>query len=502
LRGDGIVQWLAASHSDFAGRAQLQPPSSGAVVVELDITIRRSGTPIRVRVVDAESGSPIARAAVTWLNSVPTTPTGSDGVAIRWGRPNDPRPLSVNAPGYVPHKSEGPPSGTEVEVRLRRSRALEGRVLDTTGMPVSAYVDVFAGDVGALPDEERAKRGIYGEGWLARAVSDANGSFRLTDLPPGPLFVRAWVVRSDARGHRWPRAERLVAQGEAADLRLPAEELTTPGEQQLGGAVFTRDGRRLTRYAIALESDGRSASAVQTGWEFRFAGVLPGSYSLTASTENGKQKGRLPVLVRAGEDVEGLRVVLDETLTLTGRLVAPADVGQVDLEGIHVGLIREGRTGETQAPRLTDASGEFRIQDLEPGRYVVSLRAPAGDRPAWQARDGRIELSRDTALDIAVIAAGRLVLVFDDERFDANPQWERIQDRAVRAALHTEVRIQNGPSAEVKAYGLLRGRRAREWALLAGNYDLEIDTPEFGSFRTSFRAVPGKDTEVRVVLTK
>lgn len=505
LRGDGAEQWLYANHADSHARERLSAPASGKGPVELDLTLKPVGEPVRVKVVDAQSGAPIAEAAVTWDHVVPTTPTDIDGIAVRARHPTGTMSIEVRARGYVPYRGDGPPATNEVEVRLERARTLAGQVLDSDGNPVSAHVDVFRPEVAALPDEERAKRQVYGEGWLGRDESGALGAFRVEGLPPGPLFVRAWVRRSDAKGLRFPMLERVLAEGEAAEFRLPADQLGEETGQELAGAVYAADGRRITRYRIALEGPGRYTWAEQTGWEFRFTGIWPGAYALIVFTDEGTQRGRLPVVVRAGQDLEGLRVVVGDLATLTGKLVPPPDASDADLRGLWLVAEHDPRSQSSQGAAQTRAGGTFQIDRLEPGAYVVSVRAQRGDRGRWQVRDGRVEIPAGASThDFALVPAGGLVLGFEDERFDGNPvvEMERFNDPKVQAAFQTEVRVRGADGVVLKGNGLFRGRHAREWVLLPGTYELEIESQTFGSFRSTFRVTGGEDTTVEVVLAK
>lgn len=185
---DGPACWLQASASGHRGEQRVQelPAADGWVQVVLP---RGPTGLVHGRVVDAETGAPIARAMVG--NAVTT---GADGrfacpdTDLAQGRVR----LDVAALGYVPLPVDEPVGGRvgaiEVDVALRRAERCRGRVVDERGLGIAG--------VHLAP--------LRGHG----ATTTVDGSFLLLDVPPGrvrlqlersgtPDFLEPWAVEID-----------------------------------------------------------------------------------------------------------------------------------------------------------------------------------------------------------------------------------------------------------------------------------------------------------------
>lgn len=97
------------------------------------------------------------------------------------------------APTVVPHTLAAREVRSSLEVRLRRGATVSGRVVAADGQPVAA-AHVFLIGVGELADrrlaawQQQRERHDVPSRLPASARSQADGSFRLTHVPPGVVF--------------------------------------------------------------------------------------------------------------------------------------------------------------------------------------------------------------------------------------------------------------------------------------------------------------------------
>ncbi len=178
----------------------------------------------------------------------------------------------------------------------------------------------------------------------------------------------------------------------------------TAGSATISGVVVSaEDPSKPVRHAIIrLSGRGELNRGAVTDDEGRFTiGFVPaGSYALTVSkpayltsTFGAKGPGRpgTSIVVRDGEVVAGLRMLLTRGSVITGTVRDPS--GET-LRGVDVFAVRasaalttmQGFSGDALVePVTTDDQGVFRIFGLAPGGYIVGasppLTGPGGNRP-------------------------------------------------------------------------------------------------------------------------
>jgi hypothetical protein len=125
----------------------------------------------------------------------------------------------------------------------------------------------------------------------------------------------------------------------------------------------------LTTPATVADTDGR----------FEMANILPGSYMLTASWEEDEQRytGRLAVEVANG-DVDGLTVVIDTGLQLSGRVRLEGG-DPFDLAALTILLTSSGESPASAPSAHVQADGQFLIEDVLADTYRLTITGPAGD---------------------------------------------------------------------------------------------------------------------------
>jgi hypothetical protein len=245
-----------------------------------------SGT-IRGRVIAADGGEPLrnARVTISGPSSVPRIFTDGDGrflfSNLTFGR----YALLVRKAGYVqtpfgPRKPADPPMWIEItaespafsaEVRLPRSAAISGRILDDLGNPIEL----------AQVSAERVIRtdGRVGAMTMAITITDDLGEYRLGGLPEGRFVVSA--RRSANNEVRFTVVDgRTVAErpdGTPSRGYYPgvatlseAQPITDPLERDL-------DGARISRSALhrPQDLDGTAAGAVSLGHGVIRSRVVP-----------------------------------------------------------------------------------------------------------------------------------------------------------------------------------------------------------------------------------
>jgi hypothetical protein len=116
---------------------------------------------------------------------------------------------------------------------------------------------------------------------------------------------------------------------------------------------------------------------------FTTAAIPPGRYRLvTTHSQNGETSYGISQNVDiTGADVEGLRLVLRRTLSVSGRASIAKDDRMSELSGIRIDLKRADlkiTVSNVDASSATlDSTGMFNVTGLMPGRYSIEITLPA-----------------------------------------------------------------------------------------------------------------------------
>ena len=119
---------------------------------------------------------------------------------------------------------------------------------------------------------------------------------------------------------------------------------------------------------------------------FRFEGVPPGEYTVRVEADEFRVSGVLPsVTVTAGETVKGVKILMQATASISGRVfdendepLANTTVEVLTLQESQIGLRLwmpfRGTNGIAAIrPVQSDDLGKYRVGGLEPGEYLLRL---------------------------------------------------------------------------------------------------------------------------------
>src|SRR5262245_2824470 len=364
-----------------AQRVQLVPGEPQT----LELAIPR-GLDVDCRVVDSE-GAGVAGAEV-WLSDQSSSYSGmvvgctdaGGWLHLRDLPCREERALAARATGHAPSTQYGfgghPGARLTVELVLPGPGAsLAGLVQDTSGTPLGG-VEVLIG--AELTDDGQREDGqIVPDAPPRQVTSDADGSFLVHGLAPGPLEVHA-----RAPGYGTADVEVELAPGETGRCTL-----VLPAEARVAGVARDGDGRPLAGVQITggarwwVESIGsvgpfcgREAHTAADG-SFVLGGLEAGRWTIEA---NGGTNGhtRSTLQLHAGEETRW-----DVVLTAGGVVAGVVlDERGAPLAHWHVVAVEHGDSQRWLRSASSDEAGRFRIEDCPAQRFVLALHSPEEER--------------------------------------------------------------------------------------------------------------------------
>lgn len=338
---------------------------------------------VRGRVVDGERRTALPGALV-WLAPDPGTNAvaGPEGEFSLPGGGRDRVRVEAVAVDHLPRglTVEGAElaAGRAQELALQPAAALLGRVVDPDGRPIEGVT------LEAVPEATDGRsRGLRPEAPASLVRSDASGRFRLSGIRPVAAYAvtasRDGFIPRTLPGVVLPPRERSLDLGTVVlrpGVRLEGRVVDGRGEPVEGAEIRLREAGGMPVPAAEERLRERPPTAV-TGSDGRFTlpDLAPGRpLDLLASG-----RGYLPEWVLGVEPPgdDPLTVVLAAASRLSGSLVDPEGV---PIPGAQVALSWAGppagtvgleplRPGSRTAD--TDARGEFRFDELTPGRVQL-----------------------------------------------------------------------------------------------------------------------------------
>lgn len=360
--------------------------------VEVDLVFEDE-PPYRIRVVDDETGEPVARAAVALQWNRVSGPaaahgwTGADGlVELSPSRERfDQMNVRVEHPGYavqwridaVPQDEEGGD-----EIRLMRGGTLEvhvhaaGRAVPMDLMLILEQRDghgmdelpIFASVVDGVARIEGLTEGEYGYELVERFFDRLNPVTLMEENNlPGSEFARG---RLEVLPEGVTRFE--------VDLAAPEAE-AAPGETAALRGSLRIDGQPAAGLGVQVLSygSGRRYTTVTDGaGSYELPAVPPGpaEFRVTRPVSIGQQELDLPILWQEVELTSGESTRLDFDWSAYAAEVVLLDEGGRPVADAWVGCLRDG--SGTVAGATTGPDGTARLEILQPGPHQVAASDP------------------------------------------------------------------------------------------------------------------------------
>ena len=154
---------------------------------------------------------------------------------------------------------------------------------------------------------------------------------------------------------------------------LVVDFVLTPGAT-IHGVVIARDtGKPVPNAQIEASSrrsmgDGDGRATAEADGTFVVHSLNPGFVSLSASGRGYASKVPTTVQIGIGEQITGVRVLVDHALSITGTVVKK--VSHVGVAGIRIGVFTLDGTA-VMAPDPSAADGTFEIVGVRPGNYMI-----------------------------------------------------------------------------------------------------------------------------------
>lgn len=383
-----------------------------------------------------------------------------------------------------------------VEVRIPRGGGVVGRATDEGGAPV-AGVDVTLARPPFLG--VTFPPGIpYGQRSVLAVKTDAEGRYEFKGLWAGDQALT------------FDHPEFVLVDRDVVKLNVD-EEIATHDVKlvrggDISGTVSHADGARAAgvevRAYAPFSTTAIGAATTLADGSYRLLRLRPGEYAVRAASAD--RKAGAPVRERVPAGTSGVDLVLAAFPHVGGSVVDQAGravpkftltLTPVDRRDVAPGVKPAAGAATLFATRsvaVEDEGGLFRIESVEPGRYVVDLKA--GGYAATRTAEVDVTPGTDQDLGALVVRAGGAAEgVVTDERGVPVPEADVLLARIGGGPIPSLEPVKNATGGPLDAsYGARTDAtgRYRIGAVAQGQYLLRVDSP---------RHVPSAPKQVNVL---
>jgi len=182
----------------------------------------------------------------------------------------------------------------------------------------------------------------------------------------------------------------ILAPGVPAMQTSPPEQVSTPSIQ--GKVLQEPDGQPIRKANVQLNgrkgpADAKYTAVTDAEGQFRIDDVQPGQYFVVVEhpgfVQSGTRGRRSSIQVQSGSGKNELILHMQPAAVISGKIVdldgdPMRDVGVL---ATRTGSVQEGRNSHNFGSGATNDLGEFRISDLQAGRYKITASPPQGSHP-------------------------------------------------------------------------------------------------------------------------
>jgi hypothetical protein len=344
---------------EHAARAPLVPASLAGKVTRKSDGSAVAGATIAIARVDIAAGmggrSEMAPIVVT---------TDASGAWLAPKVPPADYIVTASAPTFLParHARIGVAPGeakTGIDLALEPGGTLvSGLVSDVGGGPIAGARVI------AL---EESLQAITGQTGVYITVSGDDGRYQLS-LPDGTFELSA---------HHDDYAQ-AKHDTEVAGKPVTVDFVLVPGGG-IRGQVIARDTGKpvptafVQAHAVHGDDDAADGMVADAEGKFVLHSLPPGSIAIEAAGPGYVSMQPTVVDLAIGEQVDGVRVLVDHALSISGRVVEKAS--QQGIAGVQVSAWAMANGQHASAAGPTEADGAFEIVGVRPGSYILFAMA-------------------------------------------------------------------------------------------------------------------------------
>ena len=177
----------------------------------------------------------------------------------------------------------------------------------------------------------------------------------------------------------------------------PQEQPSAPSIQ--GKVLQEPDGQPIRKASVQLSGrrgpgEAKYSAVTDAEGKFGIDDVQPGQYYVVVEHPGFVQAGtggrRVSILVQAGSGKNDLILHMQPAAVITGKIVdLDGDpMRDVSVSAIGTGSAGGGRNSHSFGNGATNDLGEFRISDLQAGRYKITASPPQGSHPPVLKENG------------------------------------------------------------------------------------------------------------------